>query len=138
MKRRGRLATVGWLLLSAVVAAVLLVRVVTRPLADSLLELRVVNGASLEDLEPGSQYITHPTRGLTYSAGQLPFDVSELPNSKSICDWVYCPTVCYAPLLVPVLSFYFTCRAKSAYTDTPFHLVPPSPDSAVVRGDPGS
>ena len=103
MKRRAKQATVGWLLLSAVVAAVLLVRVVTRPLADSLLELRVVNGASLEDLEPGTQYITHPTRGLIYSAGQLPFDVSELPNSKSICDWVYCPSVCYAPLLVQVL-----------------------------------
>jgi hypothetical protein len=108
MKRRAKQATVGWLLLSAVVAAIFLVRVVTRPLADSLLELRVVNGASLEasleDLEPGTQYITHPTRGLIYSAGQLPFDVSELPNSKSICDWVYCPSVCYAPLLVQVLS----------------------------------
>jgi len=24
--------------------------------------------------------------------GQLPFDVGSVPNSKSICDWVYCPT----------------------------------------------
>ena len=67
---------------SAVLAAVLVISSRDRTGAASLLQL------TRTELE----YVTHPTRGIEYSQGQLPFDVGSVPNSKSICDWVYCPT----------------------------------------------
>jgi hypothetical protein len=79
---------------SAAGAAVLLVgwRGVEGPSRAALLELRVARAPALVQRQPPSPYVEHPTRGLEYSQGQLPFDVGSVPGSKSICDWVYCPT----------------------------------------------
>jgi hypothetical protein len=90
----------GWrlklsaLVASAAGAAVILVgwHGAQRTSRAALLQLRVAPAYALVERQPPSPYVQHPTRGLEYSEGQLPFDVSSVPGSKSICDWVYCPT----------------------------------------------
>jgi len=85
--RRGREGVLPLALVaSGAIAAILIISSQDRAAAPAaLLRLRFAQAPQLE-------YITHPTRGLQYSQGQLPFDVGSVPNSKSICDWVYCPT----------------------------------------------
>jgi hypothetical protein len=96
MRKRDR----GWrmklatLVASAAGAAVLLVgwHGAQRTTRAALLQRRFAPAYALVERQPPSPYVQHPTRGLEYSEGQLPFDVSSVPGSKSICDWVYCPT----------------------------------------------